>query len=187
MNKFFRFVMGEYPMKKIKRWLHCLLMFLFLAVLFACAETVEAPTTEPTTTASPPTPTPLPEPCQEVPGACIELTFDGESCTYVGPLEMKAGMATVIFHNESDGEASPNLIRLREGKTIQDLIEYNGEEPSYKHAPYWATGIPGVWKYVDKGGEHVWSGELEPGIHAIVCARIKPLGVWLGGGWTVEE
>ena len=119
----------------------------------------------------------------------LKLTFDGERCTYEGPTNIKAGPVTLIFLNESDGWAATNMIRLLGDKTLQDVIYYNGEEPSTKHAPSWSVDIPGVWREIGAGESHIWEGALEPGIHALVCARTlpwpEPLGVWLGTGLTV--
>jgi len=139
------------------------------------------------TTVTPEMPTPEPTPmqisCEEVEGNCIELTFYGQSCVYEGPEQFNQGPVTFIFINESDIPYTANMIRLLEDKTFQDLIDYVGEEPSSKHAPSWSSGYPGVWKYV--ASRHVWTGDLELGIHAVVCAG--RLGIWRGGGFTVVE
>lgn len=141
----------------------------------------------PTATHIPPTDAPEPTSCEEVEGICMELTFDGESCHYEGPTSLKTEPVTLIFFNESDGAAATNMIRLLEDKTFQDVVDYSGEEPSTKHHPSWSVEIPGVWKNVGSGKSHVWKGVLKPGIHALVCARIAPLGVWMGAGFTVDE
>ncbi|MGD8753746.1 MAG: hypothetical protein PVG14_20115 [Anaerolineales bacterium] len=120
-------------------------------------------------------------------GFCLELTFDGESCTYEGPTEFKTVPVTLLFFNESDRIAATNMIRLLEDKTLQDVVDYNGDEPSTKHRPSWSVEIPGVWKEIKSGDSHIWNGVLEPGTHAIVCARIMPFGVWLGSGFRVED
>lgn len=121
----------------------------------------------------------------------LRLTFDGESCTYDGPTDLKPGLVTLIFLNESDDWAATNMIRLLGDKTLEDLISYNGEEPSQHHAPSWSVDIPGVWREIRSGESHTWEGVLEPGIHALVCARTlpwpEPLGVWLGTGLTVDN
>jgi hypothetical protein len=125
--------------------------------------------------------------CEEVEGICLELTFDGQSCNLKAPETIENGSVTLIFFNESDVTGVTNMIRLLEDKTLQDVIEYNGEEPTTKHHPSWSVEVPGVYNKVESGGRHVWHGNLEPGIHAVVCVRTVPLGVWLGGGFTVGE
>jgi hypothetical protein len=128
-----------------------------------------------------------PNSCDKVKGICLELTFDGQSCLYEGPKNMKTEPVTIIFLNESDVVAAANLLRIRGDKTLQDLIDYIGEEPSTQHHPFWSREVSGVWEYVDPGDSHTWKGVLESGGYALVCARITPLGVWLGDGFTVEE
>jgi len=70
---------------------------------------------------------------------------------------------------------------------MQDVIDYTGEEPSTKHHPGWSIESPGVWRVISPGKSTTWAGDLRPGIHVVVCARLGPLGVWLGAGLTVEE
>jgi hypothetical protein len=126
-----------------------------------------------------------------VEGKCLELSFDGESCTYEGPTDLKPGPVTLIFHNVSDNWASTNMIRLLGDKTLEDLVRYNGEEPSQQHQPSWSVSIPGTWREIPAGERHFWEGALEPGIHALVCVRTlpwpEPIGVWLGTAWSIEN
>ena len=62
--------------------------------------------TELTTSQGEQTATPVPKTknqnltsCQEVEGACLELSFDGEICAYKGPTEIKSGAVTLLFLN----------------------------------------------------------------------------------------
>ena len=168
-------------------WKRLLLGYLLFALLTSCA--TAAP--EPTATDVPPTATPKPTSCEEVEGICLELSFDGESCTYEGPTDLKPGPVTIILLNESDGWASTNLMKLLGDKTLQDVSHYFSPEPSDKHAPSWTFSYPGVWKDIEAGESHFWEGVLEPGIHALFCVRHPPhpehLGVWLGSGLTVGD
>ena len=116
----------------------------------------------------------------------LQLTFDGEGCTYKGPTELTAGPVTLLFLNESEGRAAVNLLRHTGDETIQDMIEYIGEEPTTKHHPHWTQEL-GTWKPVPPGESHTWKGFLKPGIHTIGCARVDPLGVWFGGGFVVRD
>ena len=171
-------------------------LFLLLGLMIISACTTSQPS--PTSTPLPPTETPLPTSCKVVDGNCLELTFDGESCTYEGPTDLKLGPVTLIFHNESDEWAETNMIRILGDKTLQDVILRVGEEPSEHEAahiwrwfaPSWWFTIPGVDKRELGAGEsQFWEGVLEPGIHALFCVRHppypEPLGVWLAGGFTV--
>ncbi len=133
------------------------------------------PTPEPTSISKPPTP-PL-----------IQLTYDGESCTYDGPALLKAGTITLHFHNESEGMAALNFVRHTGDETIQDAIDYIGEEPSYLHHPNWSAEVWGVYGGTRAGETRIWEGDLEPGIHHMVCQRFSDGGVFFGTGLTVEE
>ena len=79
------------------------------------------------------------------------------------------------------------MIRLLGDKTYQDVVDHSGDEPSTKHAPSWSVSVPGVWREIRAGESHIWKGALKPGIHALVCARIIPFGVWLGSEITVKD
>lgn len=116
----------------------------------------------------------------------LRLTFDGESCSYEGPTVLKAGPVTLLFFNESKGVATVYLVMHTGDETIQDAIDYVGEEPSKKHAPSWTREL-GIWKVVFSGESFTWKGNLEPGIYHMVCASPMPYGVWFGTGLTVED
>jgi len=139
-------------------------------------------------TASPvlPTKTPNPTSCQEVEGTCLELSFDGEACTYRGPTDLNAGLVTFLFINKSEGGAAAGMVRHKGDKTIQDAKDTFVEEPSTGHAPAWTIRILN-YKGIPPGESHLWERILEPGIHTMVSAKFMPQGVWFGGGFTVEE
>lgn len=125
------------------------------------------------------------ESCEEVEGNCIELFFDGENCLYNGPSEFLTGPVTLIFFNESESIAAVNLVLHTGDETIQDMIDYIGEEPSSAHAPAWTRAL-GTWELIRSGVIYTWEGNLESGIHTMVCASPRD-GIWYGGGFTVEE
>jgi len=114
------------------------------------------------------------------------LTFDGDSCTYKGPTLLKAGHVTLVFFNESEETAAAGLGRHTGDETIQDVIDYIGEEPDTKDSPTWSREL-GAYQGVPAGESFRWEGDLEPGIHHIVCINMVPHLVWFGTGLTVEE
>jgi hypothetical protein len=149
----------------------------------------------PTSTPGPPTATPGPSPtatptpasCEEAEGVCLQLTFDGESCTYAGPTDVQRGGATLIFINASTDAAAVNLLRHMPGYTHQDMLDIFGEDgTSTWHAPAWTVDY-GTWKQIQPGKMQVWRRVLYPGIHTLVCARDNPFLVWYGAGLTVGE
>jgi hypothetical protein len=115
----------------------------------------------------------------------LELTFDGESCTYEGPTELSPGPVELRFYNESEESAATNMVSIDEGYTIQDVIDDLGPEPSTRFIPYWTREL-GTWRSTEPGERHHWEGDLEMGLYAMVCARLSPLGVWFGTGLTVD-
>ena len=188
-------------MKSSLLWKRFLIRCLLLAILTGCATAApETPTQEPTATLVPPTATPKPtatlvpptatpkpKSCEEVEGICLWLFFDGESCTYEGPTALKAGPVTLLFINESADSAAVNLVRHTGGETIQDMIDYIGEEPSTVLKPYWTRELRTYMK-VRSGESLTWEGVLEPGIHTMICAKFEnDVGAWFGTGLTVED
>ena len=142
-------------------------------------------TPKPTSTPISPTDTPGPKSCEEVEGNCMKLSFDGENCTYDGPTDFKTGPVTLLFLNESEGIAAGNLMRHTGDETIQDMIDYIGEEPSTGTFPTWTHGL-GTFQVIRSGERHTWEVVLEPGIHTMVCASPQ-YGIWFGTGLTVED
>ena len=165
----------------------CLLCLL----ITSCAISARETPLPPTPTLVPASQSPGPTSCEELEGDCIELTFTGEGCIYEGPAELKPGPVQGIFHNEGDGWAAANLIRLLEDKTLEDLRHLHGEEPSTQHQPSWSENYVSVWKEIEPGESHFWQVDLEPGIHALLCVRTpaypEAIGVWTGKTWTIED
>ena len=115
----------------------------------------------------------------------LTLTFHGDSCTYEGPTELTPGPVELTYLNESEEIAALNLTEHMQDKTIQDVIDYIGEEPTTKHAPPWVRDL-GTWRGVGAGMNHSWKWDIEPATYHMVCARMTPLAVWFGTGLTVE-
>ena len=140
----------------------------------------EPPTTEATTTTA----------ADEIEPAPLHLAFDGGSCTYEGPTELTPGPVELLFLNKSQGGAAVNMVYIKKGYTIQDVIDDLGPEPSTKHHPPWTYEL-GTWKSTAPGESHHWEGDLAAGLYAMVCARLSPdgdtyLDAWFGTGLTVE-
>ena len=113
-----------------------------------------------------------------------KLTFDGERCTYQGPTDLKSGSVTLLFNNKSGVNAVVGLLRHTRDKTIQDMIDYMGEEPTTKHSPIWTQSL--LERSIPDDTSFAWEGLLDAGIHTMVCVGGSPQGVWFGTGLTVE-
>ena len=171
--------------------MNMLVLILVILTLTSCSTPKQQPTATSADTPVPttvrPTHTPQPASCAEVEGTCMELSFDGESCTYIGPSDLKPGSVTILFINDSEANASMNLVRHKEGKTIEDMLETFVDGYAESHHPSWTEEIRGVFRNIPSGRRHIWEGDLKSGIHTLVCARLSPLGVWFGTGLTVED
>ncbi len=143
--------------------------------------TVAAATTAtPTTTAAPTTTTSEPI----VSATPLRLVFDGEGCTYDGPVEFAAGPVELSYTNLSEEEVWIAFNRHTGDETIQDAIAHFGAAPSSTPCPSWKRDV--VRTSVEPGNIYSWEGELEPATYHMVCYRYPPLSVWFGTGLTVE-
>jgi len=185
INLYSNMVEREVKMKTYLFWKRFLIVCFFLVLLSGCATAApEAPTTQQTATSLSPTDILLPTSTEEVEGIHLSLTFDGANCNYEGPTEFAPGPVTLYFNNKSEGNAAVNFLMLLDGKTIEDVIEYNGEEPTTKHHPTWSREL-GTFQRIAPGEIQHWEGELEPADYFMVCVSFT-LGVWLGTGLTVR-
>ncbi len=173
---------------------------LLLALLAACGTAVpDTPTPEPTATPAPPTSTPIPPTdtptpptatpettsCEEIEGNCLELIWDGESCTYEGPEEIKTGSVTLIFRNKTEEPAGTGLVRLLGDATTEDMIDFVNQSTTRDHWPSFALVLDAGWAY--PGKSNIWEGFPELGVHTMVCFTDPPWDIWVGGTFTVED
>lgn len=113
----------------------------------------------------------------------VQFTFDGEQCTYEGPAELSAGDVEIVFHNQSSQATFAWFGRLDEGKTTQDIIDYNVNNGT--GAPPWATG---VWQNASVGpnaSTEPATVTVVPGLHNLTCGTWSPYQGYNGGGLTV--
>ena len=103
-------------------------LLLALLLMTACSSSQSSPTPIPPTPIPPTaTPTPTSEP---LPGSVpeeIEVTFDGNECTVSGPTELPIGEHSFILNDLSETNAELWVLRLRDGKTFQYLLDEQGE------------------------------------------------------------
>jgi len=105
-------------------------LLLALLLMTACSSSQSSPTPIPPTATPTPTSEPLPGSVPEE----IEVTFDGNECTVSGPTELPIGEHSFILNDLSEMNAELWVLRLRDGKTFQYLLDEQGER-----------GGPGVW------------------------------------------
>ncbi len=84
------------------------------------------PTPQPTpATAATPAPTASPAPTATTPGLSVKVTFDGETCTYVGPTVIPDG-TMLRFEYVPDQEVAGSISSIygvKPGTTYQDLLD----------------------------------------------------------------
>jgi hypothetical protein len=114
----------------------------------------------------------------------LRLTFDGETCTYEGPTQLRPGPAELIYTNDSQGKAWVALNRHNGDETIQDAVDHFGPSPSPTPCPDWKSDV--ARSSVAPGETYRWEGDLETATHHMVCYQTSPLQVWFGTGLTVE-
>ena len=92
----------------------------------------------------------------------IEVTWDGNECTVSGPTELLMGNHSFALINLSDQEDDLWVINLLEGKTLQDLLDEQGEAGRWWPKPDWVShseqlGPPKI----DANGREVWTFVLD--------------------------
>ncbi len=70
----------------------------------------------------------------------LQMTFDGQQCTYEGPSVRSAGEVEITNHNQSGERVWADFSRLDKGRTIQDLLDYNADPSSFGQ-PLFATSV----------------------------------------------
>ena len=114
----------------------------------------------------------------------VQLTFDGEQCIYEGPSVLSAGQGQVevLFHNESSEESFFNFGRLDEGRTTQEIIEGNADDPTFN--PSWWFDVWFQPRIVANSSSIPVMRTVAPGLHNLVCGPSTGP-VYFGGELTV--
>ena len=109
-------------------------------------------------------------------------TFDGEQCTYEGPSELSAGEVELVTHNETSQSLWFFFGRLDEGKTIEDIVEYNQDASG---PPAWATNVWAQTRSPAGSSAEPIIRFVEPGLHSLTCGTWTPYQAYTGGTFTV--
>ncbi len=117
----------------------------------------------------------------------VQLTFDGEQCTYEGPSVLSAGQGQVevVYHNESAEDAWFFFGRLDEGKTTQDMIDDIAENPTRSTPPSWTVNVWNKSKIPADSSTTPVPRTVTPGVHNLVCGSETPPYAYFGGELTV--
>ena len=113
----------------------------------------------------------------------LQLTFDGEQCTYEGPSVLSAGEIEIVYHNESSEVISFNFERLDEGRTTQEMIDFI--EPGGAALPPWAVDVWVQMRISAHASSIPTPRTLQPGLHTLVCFAWTPNQGYFGGELAV--
>ena len=115
----------------------------------------------------------------------VQLTFDGEQCIYEGPSVLSAGQGQVevVFHNESSEASFFNFGRLDEGRTTQEIIDGNADDPTFN--PSWWFDVWVQTRIAANSSSIPVMRTVAPGLHNLVCGPDLPVHVYFGGELTV--
>jgi hypothetical protein len=150
---------------------------LIIAVLFILVAACSSLQPEPTTTPIPPTPTQQTE--------VVEygvVTFDGSECTHSGPSEVPVGEYTFVFKNESDLGLGFYLNQILEGKTFQDLQDWQLEPGVYLPPPSWIAHPSSYYSSTEGTTVHILD---KAGLYATLIGNNTSL--WFCGPFEVVE
>ncbi len=104
-------------------------------------------------------------------GVTVEVTFDGDTCQYKGPEAFGEGEVVIVLNNlTASTVAHIHVLKLDEGKTQQDLVEYVGDAID-KPPPPWASLILRSEFVEESPSKRTDKYLFEPGSYAIVCGE----------------
>ena len=114
----------------------------------------------------------------------VQLTFDGEQCTYEGPSVLSAGEVEIVYHNETAESAWFNFVRLDEGRTTQDMLDY-AADPNNRGAPSWTVGVLALNLVPANSSSTPVMRTVAPGLHSLVCGQEPSFDAYFGAELTV--
>ncbi len=160
---------------------------LLVVALAGCASADEDGTEEPGAA----TPTTADEAAGELAQEVLSVTFDGTSCSYDGPNEVRAGVVAIEAVNDSAVYTEVGIALVDESSTFEDVVAFYQPEPEVVDSPDFATPIGAVPAEPGQTGSDSFS--LGIGQYALVClilvADEPPPGVFVAqpGGVTVTD
>lgn len=116
----------------------------------------------------------------------LDLTLEvGPECVYQGPDTLASGPATISFENPMKVPTWVHLVRLAEGRTVEEFEERFVTIPG-GGLPEWSTLI---WRYqiVDRETTITDQPYLDEGLYAMVCGTVSPDQGYFAAGVTVRD
>ena len=103
----------------------------------------------------------------------LQMTFDGQQCTYEGPTVLSAGEVEITYHNQSAERVWADFTKLDEGRSIQDLLDYNAD-PSSLGQPLFASSIWIERTLSANSSSTPKMAIVEPGLYFLTCGTWTP-------------
>ena len=112
----------------------------------------------------------------------IEVTFDGENCTYEGPIELTVGEVEIVNYNEGSEDSWFWFGRLDEGRTTQEVLDHIEVDPT-AGSPSWTRLA--FYREVSGGDSFEGVRALSPGLHSVACGTVEDDYAYFGDEFTV--
>ena len=103
----------------------------------------------------------------------LQMTFDGQQCTYEGPSVLSAGEVEITYQNQTTERVWADFSRLDEGRTIQDLLDYNADPSSFGQPLFYTS----VWierTLFANSSSTPKMAIVEPGLYFLTCGTWTP-------------
>lgn len=93
--------------------------------------------------------------------------YVGVEYEFQGPDELASGSQTVALENQGEEQHELQLLRLEEGRSIQDVEALFAADAPSQGIPDWATHVGGT--YSEPGASASFEAEVEAGTYVMVC------------------
>ena len=102
-----------------------------------------------------------------------DVHFTARDFAFEGPDTISAGMTTLVLHNDGPTLHHLLLLRLEDGKTLQDLESAVSTMKPTDMPPSWAVPVGGV-NPPDPGSDTRATLDIKPGTYAVTCVVDVP-------------
>ncbi len=102
-----------------------------------------------------------------------DVHFTARDFAFEGPDTISAGMTTLVLHNDGPTLHHLLLLRLEDGKTLQDLESAVSTMKPTDMPPSWAVPVGGV-NPPDPGSDTRATLDIKPGNYAVTCVVDVP-------------
>lgn len=113
-----------------------------------------------------------------------EVTFDGSECTVDGPDEVSRGAYYFILNDKSDKNLQLWINQILEGKTFEDLLDWQEEPGVYRAPPTWIEHPRSTYSLKSETTVHYLD---QVGNYATLVGGFNPSSLWFCEPFRVVE